>query len=175
MAKGVVVELDTRIVQIKVDMDNLIEDIKGLDVEQLELEALFKAQIDQIKVRFEEKQYLLKVKKEGLQRELRFLFEQVPQSETKTQRKVKLLNGDVIVKKAKEDFEKDADKLLEWAKANDKEELINKKEVLSFKWADFKKRLVPTECGIIDAETGETLDIEGLTTVIKEEELEIKY
>lgn len=175
MAKGVVLELDARVIQMKVDMDNLVEDIRGIDVELTELEALFKAQLEQIKTRFEEKQYLLKMKKEGLQRELRFLFEQVPQSETKTQRKVKLLNGDVVIKKAKEEFVKDTDKLVEWAKANNREDLVNRKEVLSFKWADFKKRLVPTEHGIIDADTGETLHIEGLTTVIKEEELEIKY
>lgn len=175
MAKGVGLELDARVIQMKVNMDNLVEDIRGIDIECVELEALFKAQVEQIKTRFEEKQYLLKKKKEGLQRELRFLFEQVPQSETKTQRKVKLLNGDVVIKKAKEEFVKDTDKLVEWAKANNREDLVNRKEVLSFKWADFKKRLVPTEYGIIDADTGETLHIEGLTTVIKEEELEIKY
>lgn len=118
---------------------------------------------------------MLRVKKERLQRDLRFLFEQVPQSETKTQRKVKLLNGDVVIKKAKEEFVKDTDKLVEWAKANGREDLMSKKEVVSFKWADFKKSLVPTEHGIIDAETGETLQIDGLTTIIKEEELEIKY
>lgn len=175
MAKSVEQEIDARIVQIKVEMDNLLEDIRGLDVELAELEALFKAQVEQLKAKFEEKQYLLQMKKEGLQRELRFRFEQVPKSETKTQRKVKLLNGDVIVKKAKEDFIKDTDKLIEWAKANQREELLNRKEVLTFKWADFKKRLVPTEYGIVDIETGETLNIEGLTTIIKEEELEIKY
>lgn len=88
---------------------------------------------------------------------------------------MKLLNGDVVVKKAKLDFEKDADKLLVWAQMNGRNDLINKKEVLSFKWADFKKDLVPTEDGIIYLETGELLDIEGLSTITKTEEMEIKY
>lgn len=175
MTKGLGIEPDAHVIQLKVEMDNMVEDIKGLDYELLELEALFKAQLEQLKERFEEKQYLLKERREKLQMQLRVLFEQVPQSETKTQRKVKLLNGDVVVKKPKLDFEKDGDKLLEWAKANNRDELINRKEVLTFKWADFKKHLIPTECGIVDVETGETLEIDGLIPIIKSEELEIKY
>ena len=81
----------------------------------------------------------------------------------------------MVVKKPKLDFEKDIDKLLEWAKASNRDELINRKEVLSFKWANFKKRLVPTDCGIVDVETGETLEIDGLHAITKAEELEIKY
>ena len=175
MARGTELELDEQIIQFKVEMDNVVENIKGIDYELLELEALLKAQIEQLKERFEEKQYLLKEKREKLQTQLRVLFEQVPQNETKTQRKVKLLNGDVVVKKARLDFEKDGDKLLEWARENNRDELINRKEVLTFKWADFKKRLVPTECGIVDVETGETLEIDGLHAITKAEELEIKY
>lgn len=175
MANSTGIELDIQVIQLKVEMDNVVESIKGIDYELLELEALLKAQIEQLKARFEEKQYLLKEKREKLQIQLRVLFEQVPQNETKAQRKVKLLNGDVVVKKPKLDFEKDIDKLLEWAKASNRDELISCKEVLSFKWADFKKRLVPTDCGIVDVETGETLEIDGLHAITKAEELEIKY
>lgn len=175
MANSTGIELDTQVIQLKVEMDNVVESIKGIDYELLELEALLKAQIEQLKARFEEKQYLLKEKREKLQIQLRVIFEQVPQNETKTQRKVKLLNGDVVVRKPKLDFEKDIDKLLEWAKASNRDELISGKEVLSFKWADFKKRLVPTDCGIVDVETGETLEIDGLHAITKAEELEIKY
>lgn len=175
MAKNMTVELDSRVVQLKVEMDNLVEDIRGLEYEVVELGEVFKVRQEQLRDRFEEKEYLLRSKKEKLQMQLRELFEQVPQSETKTQRKVKLLNGDVIIKKPKADFEKDADKLLKWAKDNHREELINKKEVLSFKWADFKKGLVSTEYGIVDVETGETIKIDGLVPIIKAAELEIKY
>lgn len=167
--------IDERTIQLKVEMDQLVEKIKELDTVILELNELFKARAELLKEQFEEKKMGLEQKKEKYEQYLRELFEQVPQSETKTQRKVKLLNGDVVVKKAKLDFEKDTDKLLVWAQMNSRNDLINKKEVLSFKWADFKKDLVPTEDGIIYVETGEVLGIEGLSTITKTEEMEIKY
>ena len=167
--------IDEQIIQLKVEMDQLVENIKELDVEIEELDQLSKLRVELLKEQFEEKKMNLEQKREKHQQYLRELFEQVPQSETKTQRKVKLLNGDVVVKKAKLDFEKDIDKLLKWAKANDRNDLISKKEILSFKWSDFKKDLVPTEDGIIYVETGEVLDIEGLNTIKKAEEMEIKY
>ncbi len=175
MSKNVVLEIDQRTVELKVEMDNLVEDIMELDAKIAELEAMFKMQVERLKEKFEEKQFCLKNKKEEMQRCLRELFEQVPQSETKTQRKVQLINGDVIVKKARVDFEKDTNKLLEWAQSNNRTNLINKKEVLSFKWADFKKNLVIEDENIIDTQTGEMLEIDGLGVVIKSEELEIKY
>ena len=167
--------IDERTLQLKVEMDQLVENIKELDIAITELSELFKARAELLKEQFEEKKMGLEQKKEKHEQYLRELFEQVPQSETKTQRKVKLLNGDVVVKKAKLDFEKDTDKLLVWAQMNGRNDLINKKEVLSFKWADFKKDLVPTEDGIIYLETGELLDVEGLSTITKSEEMEIKY
>ena len=84
MANSTGIELDTQVIQLKVEMDNVVENIKGIDYELLELEALLKAQIERLKARFEEKQYLLKEKREKLQIQLRVLFEQVPQNETKT-------------------------------------------------------------------------------------------
>lgn len=175
MGKKVALEIDQRTVELKVEMDNLIEDIMELDGRIVELEAMFKMQVERLKEKFEEKQFYLKNKKEEMQKELRELFEQVPQSETKMQRKVQLINGDVVVKKARVDFEKDTAKLLEWAQSNKRDELINKKEVLSFKWADFKKNLVIEDQSIIDTQTGEMLEIDGLGVIIKGEELEIKY
>ena len=93
----------------------------------------------------------------------------------KTQKKVKLLSGDVIVKKSKLDFEKDNEALLKWAQENNRDELINRKEVLSFKWADFKKELLTTPSGIVEVATGEVLDIPGLEVIKTEEKMEIKY
>lgn len=167
--------IDERTIQLKVEMDQLVENIKELEVAIAELNELFEARAELLKEQFEEKKMSLEQKKEKHQQYLRELFEQVPQSETKTQRKVKLLNGDVVVKKPKLDFEKDADKLLVWAQMNGRNDLINKKEVISFKWADFKKNLVTTEQGIVDVETGECINIDGLKPITKAEEMEIKY
>ena len=169
------VVLDKRILQIKVEMDQLVEKIKELDVAIVELDELFKMRSEFLKERYEEKKYELEQKKDKQQGYLRELFEQVPQNETKTQRKVKLLCGDVVVKKSKLDFEKDNDKLLEWAKVNQRDDLISRKETLSFKWADFKKDLLTTPNGIVEVATGELLDIPGLEVIQTEEKLEIKY
>ena len=175
MSRKAVLDIDQRALEVKVEMDNLVEDIMELDTKIAELEAMFKMQVERLKDKFEEKQFYFKAQKEEKERYLRELFEQVPQSETKTQRKVQLINGDVVVKKSKLDFEKDVTKLLEWAQKNNREDLINKKEVLSFKWADFKKNLVIEDENIIDTQTGEMIVIDGLDVVTKSEELEIKY
>lgn len=167
--------IDEQTMQIKVEMDQLVEKIKELDIAILELNELFKMRSELLKKQYEEKKYELEQKKDKQQGYLRELFEQVPQSETKTQRKVKLLSGDVVVKKSKLDFEKDNDKLLEWAKANQRDDLISRKETLSFKWADFKKNLLTTPTGIVEVATGELLDIPGLEVIKTEEKLEIKY
>ena len=169
------VEIDERTLQLKVEMDQVVEKIKELDVALIELKELFKARNELLKKQYEEKEYNLQQKREQQEGHLRALFEQVPQSETKTQRKVKLLSGDVVVKKSKLDFEKDNEKLLEWAKANQRDDLIGRKETLSFKWADFKKNLLTTPCGIVEVATGELLDIPGLEVIKTEEKLEIKY
>lgn len=174
MAKREVV-VNQRTLQLKVEMDELVEKIKELDVAIIELKELYKARNELLKSQFEEKEYLLTEKKKQQEGHLRALFEQVPQDETKTQKKVKLLCGDVIVKKSKLDFEKDSNSLVSWAQENNREDLITRKEVLSFKWADFKKNLLTTPTGIVEADTGEVLNIPGLEVVTTEEKLEIKY
>lgn len=175
MANKQLINIDERTMQIKVEMDQLVEKIKELDGAILELNELFKMRTELLKEQYEEKKYELEQKKDKQQSYLRELFEQVPQDETKTQKKVKLLSGDVVVKKPKLDFEKDNEKLLEWAKANKREDLISKKETLSFKWADFKKELLTTPNGIVEIATGELLDIPGLEVIKTEEKLEVKY
>lgn len=175
MANKQIVELDQRTLDLKVEMDQVVEKIKELDMALVELSELYKARAELLKEQYEEKEYSLQQKKEQQEGHLRALFEQVPQNETKTQKKVKLLSGDVVVKKSKLDIEKDSDELLKWAQANNREELINRKEVLSFKWADFKKNLLTTPNGIVAVDTGEVLDIPGLEVVKTEEKMEIKY
>ena len=168
-------DIDKQTILIKVEMDQLVEKIKELDIAIAELNELFKMRSEFLKEQYEEKKYELEQKKDKQQSYLRELFEQVPQNETKTQRKVKLLSGDVVVKKSKLDFQKDSDELLKWAKKNNREDLISRKETLSFRWADFIKDLLTTPNGIVEVATGELLDIPGLEVIQTEEKLEIKY
>ena len=175
MATKKSIEIDQKTLELKVEMDQLVEKIKELDMAIAELNEIYKSRIELLKEQFEEREYSLKQKKEQHQGHLRALFEQVPQDETKTQKKVKLLSGDVVVKKSKLDIEKDSEELIKWAQENNREELINRKEVLSFKWADFKKNLLTTPNGIVAVNTGEVLNIPGLEVVKTEEKMEIKY
>ena len=175
MATKKSIEIDQKTLELKVEMDQLVEKIKELDMAIAELNEIYKSRIELLKEQFEEREYSLKQKKEQHQGHLRALFEQVPQDETKTQKKVKLLSGDVVVKKSKLDIEKDSEELIKWAQENNREELLNRKEVLSFKWADFKKNLLTTPNGIVAVDTGELLDIPGLEVVKTEEKMEIKY
>ena len=39
MIKGTTIELDAQTIQLKVEMDNIVESIKGIDYELLELDA----------------------------------------------------------------------------------------------------------------------------------------
>ncbi len=175
MAKKATVEIDPIVLEKKVEMNNLIEDVKKLDEEIAHLDAVYEALTEKLREQYEDKKLYLVNKRKGKQDNIKALFELVPHQETKTQRKLMLLSGDVVVKKAKQDFERDNDQLLVWAKANQREDLITRKEALAFKWADFKKRLVPTDDGIVDKETGEYIEVEGLRVITKPEEVEIKY
>ena len=92
--------IDEQTMLIKLEMDQLVEKIKELDIAIAELNELFKMRSELLKDLYEQKKYELEQKKDKQQSYLRELFEQVPQNETKTQRKVKLLSGDVVVKKS---------------------------------------------------------------------------
>ncbi len=92
--------IDEQTMLIKLEMDQLVEKIKELDIAIAELNELFKMRAELLKEQYEEKKYELEQKKDKQEGYLRELFEQVPQNETKTQRKVKLLSGDVVVKKS---------------------------------------------------------------------------
>ena len=112
-------------------------------------------------------------RKRHLQEELKVLMDTVPKSETKTQFKVSLLCGDVILKKADKDYDKDPKKLLQWALENNLAEFVRTKQ--EFDWAKFKATLEIVDDGvIINKETGEVMNMDGLGTKDVPEELVIK-
>lgn len=94
--------------------------------------------------------------------------------EQKTQKKYALASGDLIIKKAKKDFKRDSNKIIEYMKdKKEYEDYIQYKP--SLKWADLKKHLEIIDGNILNKETGEVLEIEGLEIETKPEELQIKY
>jgi hypothetical protein len=169
------VEIDERVVAIQSQMDEKVAEVHQVEQEQAELQALLDARIQQLKDSFQGKFDILNGRKEYLITEIRALFDQVPSKETKTQAKVTLLSGDVVVKKATVKLDYDKKVLLENAEATGLGEYIKTKEVKEFDWTSLKEKLDIQEDGsIVNAETGEVLDIEGLAVLPVAEQVVIK-
>lgn len=174
MAKKTV-EIDEREVQIKAQMDANVEEIHEVEKEQAELQALLDARIAEIKASFEGKFNSLNSKKDYLMAELRNMFSQVTAKETKTQAKVTLLSGDVVVKKPTLKLDYDKKVLLENAEATGLMDYVVTKEVKDFNWMGLKAQLTVQDDGtIIHNDTGEVFDIEGLSVIPVAESMVIK-
>lgn len=168
-------EVDERVVAIQAQMDQKVEEVHQVEQEQAELQALLDARVQQLKDRFQGKFDILNSRKEYLTSELRVLFDQVPHKETKTQAKVILLSGDVVVKKPGVKLDYDKKVLLDNAEAYGLEEYITTKEVKDFDWAGLKSKLAIQEDGsIVNTYTGEVLEIEGLSVLPVAEQVVIK-
>ena len=97
-------------------------------------------------------------------------FAQVPAKDTKTMKKYALPSGEMVLNKAKDDFAvADPEALVSWCQSNDPELVRVKTEPA---WAAIKKRLVQSEAGIVDKETGVVVD--GVELVNKPEEFKIR-
>ncbi|MDU6976128.1 MAG: hypothetical protein E6370_17820, partial [Clostridiales bacterium] len=72
-------------------------------------------------------------------------------------------------------YDKDTNKLLQWALENNLAEFVKTKQTQEFDWATFKATLEIIEGGvIINKETGEVMNMDGLGTKDVPEELVIK-
>ena len=173
MAKKKEIELDPVVIQNKARMDEIVEEIKAIEVSEAEREAILLERIQKLTEQSEDKGVCAGARKRHLQEELKVLMDTVPKSETKTQFKVSLLCGDVILKKADKDYDKDPKKLLQWALENNLAEFVRTKQ--EFDWAKFKATLEIIDDGvIINKETGEVMNMDGLGTKDVPEELVIK-
>lgn len=169
------VEVDERVTAVQAQMDERVYEIRLLDQEKEEIDALLAKRIEQLKAAHAEKIEKIGNRREHLTTELRVLFDQVPHKETKTQAKVTLLSGDVVVKKPTLEFDYDKKVLIENAESTGLTEYIKIKEVKDFAWTDFKSKLQIQEDGsIVNTETGEVVEIEGLSVLPKAEQVVIK-
>lgn len=169
------VEVDERVVAIQSQMDEKVYEIRMLDQQEAELQALLDTRIEEIKASFASKVEKIGSRREQLTSELRVLFDQVPSKETKTQAKVTLLSGDVVVKKPSLKLGYDKKVLLDNAEETGLKEYITTKEVKDFDWACLKSKLAIQDDGsIVNTETGELLEIEGLTVLPVAEQVVIK-
>ena len=78
-----------------------------------------------------------------------------PAKETKTQRKLSLPSGDIIVKLSKKDYSYDDANLLKWLKSNATDYVENKPKA---KWGEFKKDLNIVGDMVVRKSTGETVE-----------------
>ena len=106
----------------------------------------------------------------GLEYSLQKYMETVPARETKTQYKHDLPNGALILHKSKQDFAVDKPALLEHLKQSKLSGYIKVEETPM--WGEYKKRLVITDDGVMDTETGEFIDCVGIEG--KPERFEVK-
>lgn len=174
MAKKAV-EVDERVLAIQTQMDEKVAEVHQVEQEQAELQALLDARIQQLKDSFQCKVDILSNRKEYLVAEIRALFDQVPSKETKTQAKVTLLSGDVVVKKAGLKLDYDKKVLLENAEQTGLGEYVVTKETKDFDWAGLKAKLEIEEDGsIVNIETGELMQVDGLSVLPVAEQVVIK-
>lgn len=159
--------------EIHVQMDDLVEDYKSLTEEIEKLMAIRDAKIEQAESVFNDKCIEIDKRQKRIVAELRVLAEQVPQKEAKTQSKVELLSGSVVIKKPTQTLVADKDKLIEWAKENSMNDYIDEKVVQSFKWKELKADLDIVDGQVVNKITGEIM-AEGVTIEDKPEEVVIK-
>lgn len=152
-------------------MDKLVEEIKNFKAQQKQWDDLLKEKIAEATAKVEEEKAKLQRAIDYNMSQIVVEFPQVEAKETKTQKKVSLVSGDIILKKATEKIDYDKEKLLAYAKEKGMNDYIETKE--SFKWGEFKKTLAITNGSIVDAD-GVVLTIDGLSVVVEEEKLEVK-
>ena len=160
--------------EIKDDLsaDWAIEKIGETNAEYNRFEMVAKAKIQQI-------QEVLKKEQEKRDREVSFFesklreyFETVQAKETKTQKTYKLPSGTLKMKKSSMTFKYDKKKLLEKAEQLQMNDYIKTKK--EFDWAKFKKNLVIQGNNIVDKESGEIIDLEGLGVTEKPAEFKVE-
>lgn len=159
--------------EIHVQMDNLVEDFKSI-TEQIEsFMQIRDRKIQAVNEQYEEKVGPLNKELEYIKAQLRVLADQVPQKEAKTQSKIELLSGSVVIKKPTQTLVADKDKLIEWDKENAMNDYIDEKVVQSFKWKELKADLDIVDGQVVNKITGEIM-AEGVTIEDKPEEVVIK-
>ena len=158
-------------VKVLAHMDKLVEEIKNFKAQQTQWDALLKEKIAEATAKVEEEKAKLQRAIDYNMSQIVVEFPQVEAKETKTQKKVSVVSGDIILKKATEKIDYDKDKLLAYAKEKQLTDYIKIKE--EFNWGDYKKTLNIVDGNIVDAD-GVVLKVDGLSVVTTEESLEVQ-
>lgn len=152
--------------------DWCLDKIRESKAEYNRFEMVAKAKIQQIEEALKKQKQKCDGEVNFFEGKLREYFETVEKQETKTLKKYKLPSGQLKAKKSTVTFNYDKKKLLDYAEKEKLKDLI--KVTKDFKWADFKKQLEIKDNEIINIETGEIIDIDGLTIETKSEEFSVE-
>lgn len=152
-------------------VDKLVEEVKKMQAQQVEWDAMLKLKIEEAKAKVEEEKQKLQRAIDFNMAQIKVSFDQLDSKDTKTQKKIKVISGEVILKKAAEKIDYDKDKLLAYAKEKGMNDYIKTKE--EFNWGDYKKTLNIVDGAVVDSD-GVVLAIDGLSVIVEAEKLEVK-
>lgn len=155
------------------DADRLIRIYKAIERDKLRFKELAEKQKAEIEHRYQMKAEKYDKELESITLQLKAFAEGQKMKETKTQKKYQLLSGDIIIKKPVKQLTADKEILLQSITGTEYNNYKRVKEEVA--WSDLKKRLDYTDDGlIIDKETGEIVNLEGLSVEEKPGSVEIK-
>lgn len=159
--------------EILAHADRLVEQVKGAREAKQRFTKLAQERIKAINEQLEQKTNKLDEWIVQIEFELLQVANISKTKETKTQRKLELLAGDVIIKKATTKLKNDNAAILEALK-DERADLVKEKVTYSLDWATYKKELEIVDNLIINKNTGEVVKIEGLEIEEVPERLEVK-
>lgn len=155
------------------DADRLIRIYKGIKADLQRFRSIADGHIKEIEREYELKEKKANANMENILLQLKKFAESKPMKESKTQKKYQLLSGDIIIKNPVKQLKADNDVVLAAINGTEYNNYVRSKTVLA--WDLLKKRLAFTNDGlIIDNETGELVDLDGLTVEEKPGSIEIK-
>ena len=149
-----------------------LDKIREMQAEYNRFEMVALAKTEQIRAKLESERSKMTNGTEFFECKLREYFETVKTRDTKTLKKYSLPSGNLRLTKAKTTFECDKNKTLADAKKKGLNDYIKQTE--SFQWGEFKRLLDVKGDKIVNKDTGEIVELDGLSTVEKQAEFKVE-
>jgi len=153
--------------------DNLILDIQSLKEDKERFTIIANQQIKVITDKLEAKNKTIDDGIEFNKSQLRAFFLTVDKKSTKTQESYSLLSGKLVMKKETIKFKHDDEQILRYCNSFAKQ-YVKSTVKESLNWSELKGNILIHNGMIVDAETGEIIDIDGLSLEKVEPRFDIK-
>ena len=152
-------------------VDKLVEEVKRMKAQQVEWDEMEKLKIEEVKAKVEDEKQKLQRAIDYNMAQIIGVSNQLEWKESQTKKSIKVISGEVVLKKPREKIDPDKEKLLAYFKENKLNDYIKTKEEVD--WGNFKKTLAVVDGHIVDSD-GVVLKIDALSVTTTEEVLEIK-